>query len=977
MPSSLIDIVTALLASGLSVIPIKGDGSKSPAVSSWSEYQGKAMSRESARVIFRSAPGVAIICGKVSGRLEVMDFDLSAEGHCFYSDWEKDLSPDAFFCVTQMPKVVTPSGGVHLYYRVPEGQIVSGNRKFAVSLSEQEGDKPAKRKTVIETRGEGGYVLAPGSSQECHSSGGTYVLERGELTSIPMLAPEIYDEIVACARALSHCPVSGSTQGLPASESKSPQRIDLDGGRPGDEFNSRASWDDILTEAGWTFAYTRSRDGAKVWRRPGKSEREGPSATVRVIDGVELFHSFSSNSEPLPHDKSISKFTAYCLLKHGGDYKAAAKELSNNGFGKDRREYAESMRSETTPWSSEAPEGMPESDFKVSGDIGEDRGSPDFDSDGFFYYGNASSTPPESSIFNEPVENSFTESPQIPKSESGGGGGSRKGGVTFTPGDDGSGPPGNLEGPAVMKWRDAGTPPEVELIRKSGVDLIKTSQSKPRFTSWTILGAHFSREHIRTIHYQNKEFLLWDEKEGKYVRVTDPRVRSDISSYLTFFAEVDSKGKDGEEPTYKPFEVRAQRVSEMMQTSMDHCALDERNIDPCWIAWDSNDKFLADPREVVSCSNGLLDIKQGRLMSLSPSFLSFTNTGIEYVKDAEKPRSWMNFLDTTLEDDESRALLQEWFGYCLVQDTRFQKMLMIVGKPGSGKGTAMRVLQWLIGSGSYCAMDFERLGDQFALQNALGKSVMIFPDARQSHGKTKESVIGTLLSISGEDEIFIDRKTIPPVTQKLNTRIVIVSNEVINLTDPSGALNRRMMWLRFPGFKGDPDPGLDPRLKAELSGILNWAIEGYHRVLSRGTFSDPPSASYLREAFQEQASPIKSFMEDMCDVGENLREATADIYKHWTIWRKTKGYKFAQNECAFGKQLISADMRIGKGRVQIEGRRRKVYKGIQLNEDKVKSFVLDSMGEESWSKAIDEFSRSHQADIIDIFSWAETSNRPS
>ena len=130
-------------------------------------------------------------------------------------------------------------------------------------------------------------------------------------------------------------------------------------------------------------------------------------------------------------------------------------------------------------------------------------------------------------------------------------------------------------------------------------------------------------------------------------------------------------------------------------------------------------------------------------------------------------------------------------------------------------------------------------------------------------------------------------------------------------------------------------------------------------------------------AFQEQASPIKSFMEDMCDVGENFREATADIYKHWTIWRKTKGYKFAQNECAFGKQLISADMRIGKGRVQIEGRRRKVYKGIQLNEDKVKSFVLDSMGEESWSKAIDEFSRSHQADIIDIFSWAETNNRPS
>ena len=73
------------------------------------------------------------------------------------------------------------------------------------------------------------------------------------------------------------------------------------------------------------------------------------------------------------------------------------------------------MRSENVPWSSEAPEGMPESDFKISGDIEEDWEGPDFDSSGFFNYGNASSTPPESSIFNEPIENLFAESPQTPK----------------------------------------------------------------------------------------------------------------------------------------------------------------------------------------------------------------------------------------------------------------------------------------------------------------------------------------------------------------------------------------------------------------------------------------------------------------------------------------------------------------------------------------------------------------------------------
>jgi phage/plasmid-associated DNA primase len=161
------------------------------------------------------------------------------------------------------------------------------------------------------------------------------------------------------------------------------------------------------------------------------------------------------------------------------------------------------------------------------------------------------------------------------------------------------------------------------------------------------------------------------------------------------------------------------------------------------------------------------------------------------------------------------------------------------------------------------------------------------------------------------------------------------------------------------------------KLEVELSAILNWAVEGYHRVLETGKFTRPASSDYLRESFQEQSSPIKSFIEDMCDVGGERQQPTGEIYKHWNIWRKVAGYKLAQTKSAFGKQLISADMRIKKIRGQKDGVRKQFYSGICLNPEKVQNFIIDSVGEKEWDKAKEEYSRQSDADIIDIFEWAD------
>src|SRR5690606_6691900 len=116
--------------------------------------------------------------------------------------------------------------------------------------------------------------------------------------------------------------------------------------------------------------------------------------------------------------------------------------------------------------------------------------------------------------------------------------------------------------------------------------------------------------------------------------------------------------------------------------------IDSEISDPCWLGNPQDVSNLPDPREIVCCENGLLDIAKKDLLPPTPAFYSFNNTGIRFDPEAQKPKTWLKFLNDSL-DQESQLLLQQWFGYCLVQDTRLQKMLMVVGQPGSGKGTAM------------------------------------------------------------------------------------------------------------------------------------------------------------------------------------------------------------------------------------------------------------------------------------------------
>ncbi len=302
---------------GLSVVPIRTDGSKKPPVF-WTVWQSRLPSEYEIRQFFRNDVGVAIIGGVVSGNLEIIDFDRADR----IDPWIALVEAKSPGLVARLSRIRTPKGGAHFYYR--SETPVDGNAKLAQeppSISAATGTPNPN--TLIETRGEGGYVLAPGSPASCHPKNLTYDHVSGpEITQVSTITREERSVLLEAAKSFSTwTPV---VVDRPTSSPISPG----DRTRPGDDFNSRALWREILEPAGWKLV--QMQGDVSHWKRPGKTDK-GSSATVGHCG--DCLHVFSPNAHPFDQGGTYTKFAAYTLIHHGGDYHASAAALEAMGYG--------------------------------------------------------------------------------------------------------------------------------------------------------------------------------------------------------------------------------------------------------------------------------------------------------------------------------------------------------------------------------------------------------------------------------------------------------------------------------------------------------------------------------------------------------------------------------------------------------------------------------------------------------------------
>jgi hypothetical protein len=318
---------------GLCIVPPREDGTKAPDTTSWSGYQKARPTRQQIDTWYASGrrSGIGYVTGTISNNLELLDFDDIATYEAF----------NALAAAAGVAELVerieagyleSSPAGRHWLYRCDE---IAGNTVLA---RRREGNTV---KSLIETRGEGGYVVAAPSNGRVHLSGAPYRLLCGDVTTIARITPEERAELFSVARGLDE---------LPKAESREARTATTRAGKPGEEFNARGDVLALLERHGWQRVL--ERNAVIHLRRPGKDR--GTSATFG-FGGKRRFFPFTT-STVFEAERAYSPFAVYAILEHGGDFTAAAQALSEQGYGEPpaqivtpKRDRAQEQAHDTSP----------------------------------------------------------------------------------------------------------------------------------------------------------------------------------------------------------------------------------------------------------------------------------------------------------------------------------------------------------------------------------------------------------------------------------------------------------------------------------------------------------------------------------------------------------------------------------------------------------------------------------------------------
>jgi putative DNA primase/helicase len=448
-----------------------------------------------------------------------------------------------------------------------------------------------------------------------------------------------------------------------------------------------------------------------------------------------------------------------------------------------------------------------------------------------------------------------------------------------------------------------------------------------------ITAENFKAEQRPTLINYEEEFLAYDD-EGAYRLVKNDTIKNEVQRYLEGAQEMrPSATARGAMKAY-PFNPKDADIKEVSNALYRQNHVAPGSISPPFFLPGPIDYSAIDPRNVISCRNGLLDIGTRLRYEPSPQFFTRSALPIEYDPDA-RPVRWLTFLDEVLAGDaELILLIQQMFGYLITSETRHQKIFYLRGISNSGKSTMMRVLDALIGERNICNPTIADLADKNTLNDMTASTLAKITDMNTDNAAHLSEAASNLNRISGEDPVHVFRKFKSGINVKMRVRFLMAGNQFPNFKEHATALARRLLVVPFSvSFEQNADPDLSAKLIAELPGILNWALDGLDALRTAGRFIEPAASKRAKQEILNSGDPIRSFVTDECELGPEFSCLKDDLFARYRLHCQTIGVSHALAKPKFIASLKTAYNGLAIARpTNDDGEREHVMRGIRLND---------------------------------------------
>lgn len=334
---------------------------------------------------------------------------------------------------------------------------------------------------------------------------------------------------------------------------------------------------------------------------------------------------------------------------------------------------------------------------------------------------------------------------------------------------------------------------------------------------------------------------------------------------------------------------------------------------------------------LINIKNGLYDLKEKKLLPHNPDIFSITQVPVFFVPESDCPAVKKFIAEIVGEKDV--PVVQELFGYLLWKDYFIQKAFMFIGEGSNGKSTLIRLMKSFLGNeniSNIALQDLDRM--PFAKAQLYGKMANLYPDI--SDKALNET--GTFKALTGGDSISAEFKFKDRFSFTNFAKLIFSCNKLPETRDFTTAFFRRWVFLNFPNkFERDKDDkNLFQRLSTEqeLSGLLNWALEGLNRLLEKQDFSNMLSTEEIEIRYKKMSSSVAGFVEDMCQQDSEAEISKAEIYLAYCQYCRDNQLP-ADSDQTFHKKLPIYAPYIKQIQSRLAGMRSRFWKGIKLIEE--------------------------------------------
>ncbi len=317
------------------------------------------------------------------------------------------------------------------------------------------------------------------------------------------------------------------------------------------------------------------------------------------------------------------------------------------------------------------------------------------------------------------------------------------------------------------------------------------------------------------------------------------------------------------------------------------------------------------PVRWINFKNGYYDPVTGEMLEHNPDHLTINQIPFPYYpEDREQVlqggENIKKYLASSLPNKEEQQMFWEYFGYCMTQDTQFQKFLTLKGNGGTGKSVAVSLIQHVVGINNMSSISLQDLNKRFY---ATGMYYQIGEEHKEfcaEKTQDEDYYVLTLAAIARElDGKGMNRATVHiaaglpltwVATQKEDFQKYLLQNESVDFTfcnkdyhvEFAGAdiypQGFAAAFYRLQDFKGI-------NMLVDIgNGTMNIMYINNSRPLEKKCFTEKYGTHQCVLAVRESLLKELGTVVDDLVIEQVIRTGTADIgEKYLTVIRKAAG----------------------------------------------------------------------------------------